>query len=111
LKKEMAKLLRSEAERVAEMFSDKARGGNHAGETFAVNEVIVLSEVTACVVFDKAPTSKQAVAWFYYIASKAKPRWEYFFVTYSHLVGLDRVAAILHRIEQHNYQLSTEEPT
>jgi len=111
MEKQMANSLLAKAEDVALTFSNKARGGNHAGETFAVKEIIVLSEVTACVVFDKEPTKKQAVAWFYYIRSKAQPRWEYFFVTYSHLVGLDRVAEILHQIEQHNFQLSTEEQT
>jgi len=90
------------------MFSNKSRGGNTNGETFHVRETIVLSDLTACVVFDKS-SGKQAVAWFYYIPSHAKPRWEYFFVGYSHLVGLERVASILHDIEQHNYVLNFEE--
>lgn len=108
MKKEMTLSLRAAAERVAEMFSNKDRGGNHAGEDFVVGEITVLSDVTACVIFDKS-SGKQAVAWFYFIASQAKPRWEFFFVTYSHLVGLNRVAAILHRAEQHNYRVTTEE--
>lgn len=108
MKKEMTLSLRSAAEQVATMFSNKDRGGNYAGEDFVVGEITVLSDVTACVVFNKS-SKKKAVAWFYFIASQAKPRWEYFFVTYSHLVGLNRVAAILHRAEQHNYQVTIEE--
>ena len=90
------------------MFSSKSRGGNTNGETFHVRETIVLSDLTACVVFDKS-SGKQAVAWFYYIPSHAKARWEYFFVSYSHLGVLERVATILHDIEQHNYVLNFEE--
>jgi len=109
LNQQMAKLLRQRADEVAVMFSNKSRGGNHAKETFHVQRIEVLSEATACVIFDKTPKNKQAVAWFYYIASKKHARWEYFFVTYSHLIGLDRVGTILHEIEQHNFKLSTGE--
>jgi hypothetical protein len=108
LERQTAILLRKRALEVAEMFSNKARGGNKNGETFHVRETIVLSDLTACVVFDKS-SGKQAVAWFYYIPSHARPRWEYFFVGYSHLVGLERVANILHDIEQHNYLLNFED--
>lgn len=101
----MAKSLERRAQEVAEMFSRSDRGGNPMGETFAVRDIVVLSEITACVIFHKS-TGKRAVAWFYYIRSRAKPRWEYFFVAYSHLVGLTRVADILHEIEQHNFNLS-----
>lgn len=90
------------------MFS-KERGGNVLSETFEVEDIKVLSEVTAAVTFMKRPTGKKAVAWFYFINSKAKPRWEYFFVTYSHLVGLDAVGDLLHEIEQHNFSVSTRE--
>lgn len=91
------------------MFSSKARGGNVNGETFTIAQIRPLSDLTACVIFDKQPGGKKAVAWFYYIASRAKPRWEYFFVSYSHLVGLERVKYILEGIEVHNYELNFSE--
>jgi len=110
MEKRTAFLLRKRADEVAEMFSSKARAGNHAGETFTIDRIRPLSDLTACVVFDKDPGGKKAVAWFYFINSKVKPRWEYFFVSYSHLVGLERVKYILEGIECHNYDLNfTEE--
>ena len=104
----MARSLRYEAEQVAEMFSRKDRGGNHAGETFTVELITVLSECTAAVTYSKAPTGKQAVAWFYFVNSRRQPRWEYFFITYAHLAGLERVGPLLHEVEQHNFRRSTE---
>jgi hypothetical protein len=105
MQKKMAKQLSAKAQDVARMFS-KVRKGNVLNETFHVESITVLSEVTAAVIFHKEPTEKKAVAWFYYINSGEKPRWEYFFVTYSHLVGLNRVSKLLHDVEQHNFDLS-----
>ena len=104
----MARQLKNEAHRVAVLFS-KPRGGNVLNETYEVESIEVLSECTAAVTFAKKPTNKRAVAWFYYIASHRQPRWEYFFVTYSHLAGLQRVGRILHEVEQHNFRESTRE--
>ena len=89
------------------MFSRKDRGGNTLGETFEVEMITVLSETTAAVTFIKQPTGKKAVAFFFWIASRMKARWEYFFATYNHLVGLERVANLLHEVEQHNFKVST----
>jgi hypothetical protein len=109
MQKKMARMLLYKADQVAEMFSNKERGGNVLSETYEVEDISVLSEVTAAVTFIKRPTGKKAVAWFYYINSRKKPRWEYFFVTYSHLVGLEMVGEILHEVEQHNFSKSTRE--
>lgn len=103
MKKQMAQSLRFRAGEVAVMFS-QARDKNYVNEKYEVGRIIILSDVTAAVIYNKEPTKKQAVAWFYYINSGAKPRWEYFFVTYSHLVGLNRVAKLLHDAEQHNFE-------
>lgn len=108
MQKQMALALHREAHKTAELFSKK-RAGNVLDETFAVEKIEVLSECTAAVTFMKEPTGKKAVAWYYYVNSKRKPRWEYFFVTYSHLVGLNRVSGILHGIEQHNFSIATRE--
>lgn len=107
MEKQTAILLRKRANEVAEMFS-KPRGGNPNNEIFTIAQIRPLSDLTACVVFDKS-TGKKAVAWFYYVNSRAKPRWEYFFVSYSHLVGLERVKYILEGIEVHNYELNFSE--
>jgi len=107
MEKKVSIELNTKAQQVAEMFS-KVRGGNVANETFTVDRVEVLSEKTACVVFHKEPTKKQAVAWFYYIRSRANPRWEYFFVTYDHLMGLRRVYDVLSEVETHNFKANNE---
>jgi hypothetical protein len=109
MQKQMAVGLLNTAEHVAKQFSNTDRGGNYLNETFTVSQIEVLSECTAAVTFSKEPTKKKAVAWFYYINSRSKPRWEYFFVTYSHLTGLERVADTLHRVEQHNFGISVTE--
>jgi hypothetical protein len=109
MQKQMALALRREAENVAQMFSRTDRGANYDNETFSVEDITITSEITAAVTFSKEPTGKKAVAWFYHINSRRKPRWEYFFVTYSHLVGMNRVSKILHDIEQHNFGIATRE--
>ncbi len=106
MQKRMVKSLRETAENVARMFSRPDRGGNYDNETFSVEKYVILSECTAAVVFHKEPTAKRAVAWFYFINSRAKPRWEYFFITYSHLVGLEHVGNLLHSVEQWNFEVT-----
>lgn len=105
MQKRTAEALREKALEVARQFSIKDRGANFDGETFEVERTVVLSECTAAVIFLKQPTKKRAVAWFYWINSRAAPRWEFFFVTYAHLVGLNRVGDLLHEIEQRNYEV------
>jgi hypothetical protein len=106
---DMARQLKGKAASVAKTFSDKTRGGNHAGETFNVERIDILSETTAVVTFNKEPTKKKAAAFFYFIASHKQPRWEYFFVTYNHLAGLERIKDVLYEIEQHNFKVATNE--
>lgn len=105
----MARQLKGKANHVASMFSEKSRGGNHAGETFHVDRIDILSETTAVVTFNKEPTGKKAAAFFYFIGSHRQPRWEYFFVTYNHLAGLERVKDVLFEVEQHNFSVATQE--
>lgn len=104
----MAKSLKRKAHEVAELFSSP-RGGNTLNETFVVKNIVILSEATAAVVFHKEPTRKQAVAWFYHLNSRRKPRWEYFFITYQHLASLERVSGLLHEVEQFNFGISVLE--
>lgn len=107
MQKERAIALLHAAENVAATFSDPNRGGNVLAETYKVDGINVLGETTAAVVFIKSPTGKKAVAYFYYLNSRAKPRWEYFFITYAHLASLTKVADLLHSVEQHNFNMST----
>lgn len=108
MNQQTARLLRNKAVEVALNFSRPDRGGNPAAEVFQVDRTVVLSEVTAAVIFHKS-SGKKAVAFFYYINSRAAPRWEYFFITYTHLTCLDRVKELLFDVEQHNYAVSVEE--
>ena len=105
----IAKQLRDKAVDVAQMFSRQDRGGNTMNEIFDIASYHVLSEVTAAVVFKKSPTNKRAVAFFYYVNSRRQPRWEYFFVSYSHLAGLEEVKRLLHDVEQHNFKVIEDE--
>ena len=94
--------LRAKADEVARNFSRTDREKNYAKETFHVRKMYVLSEVSACVVYDKTPTNMVAVAFFYWL-NQGPGRWESFFVTYQHLQNLDRVMDLLYKAEQHNF--------
>ena len=102
MRKSFAEQLQAAAERVAVTFSNPDRPGNAINETFSVDKITVLSEISGAVVFHKMPTEKKAVAFFYFVRSGAG-RWQYFFVTYPHLVGLERIRDILFHVEQHNF--------
>lgn len=106
MNKDRSIALERQAHQVAQLFSKKDRPKNVANEEYIVQEVRVLSEGTAAVVFDKQPTGKRAVAWFYWLNRAKNPGWHYFFVTYDHLVGLNRVAGMLHEVEQHNHRVN-----
>jgi len=108
LKKSTATQLREKAESVAWAFSQNDRAGNTLNETFDVESIMVLGETTAAVVFKKAPTDKKAVAWFYWLNGGKNKGWNYFFVTYAHLVGLEKVGDLLHEVEQHNFARSID---
>ena len=102
MKKVIAHSLREKADEVAFNFSRKDRPGNVSGETFRVDSIHPLSESTAYVHFKKN-TGKIAVAFFYYINMNGG-MWQYFFPTYDHCIGAEKLRDILHDAEQKNFK-------
>lgn len=100
MRKELAVSLKSEAERMAQNFSNPDRMKNHNNETFEVNHIHVMSEDTAAVIFKKN-TKKYAVMFFYYMHPYKK--WYGFFPTDSHIMGMDRFGDIKAKYEEVNF--------
>ena len=97
MNKQVAIHLKEKAEEVAKAFSNPNRDHNHTNEEFSVKSVRPLS---AAVIYKKT-SGKLALALFYYIP--AKTRWEYFFPTDSHILGLSQIPQLKHNIEEYNY--------
>ena len=100
MNKQVAIHLKEKAEEVAKAFSNPNRDHNHTNEEFSVKSVRPLSDHMAAVIYKKT-SGKLAVALFYYIP--AKTRWEYFFPTDSHILGLYQIPQLKHNIEEYNY--------
>lgn len=105
MKAQVADQLRTKADEIARHFSNPDRAHNGNNETFAVARIKVLSEHCAATVFLKS-SGKLALAVLYYLP--AKSRWEYFFPTDSHLLGLGQFAALKEQIEDHNFKKSAK---
>jgi len=102
MKKNLALSLRESAEKVAFNFSRTDRAMNYTKETFTVQSIHPLSESTAYVQFKKN-TGKIGVAFFYHI-NMSGGTWKYFFPTYDHCVGAEKLRDVLHQVEQENFQ-------
>ena len=98
----MALSLREMADKVAFNFSRTDRDKNHSNETFRVKSLHPLSESTAYVQFIK-DTGKIGIAFFYHI-NMAGGVWRYFFPTYDHCVGAEKLRDVLHQVEQENFK-------
>lgn len=98
MKKSFAIELEKEAQRTAKYYSDPNRERNIYSETFEVNQIIPLSEKTAVVIFLKN-TGKKAIAFFFF----KKDRWDYFFPTDSHIIGMQAFPVYLRKIELENW--------
>lgn len=103
MQKQIAKELKTEAQRVAERFSNPNRDGNPTAETFEVNEIIPLSDDAALVYFKKT-TDKIGMAFFYYIKRGSSKGWKYFFPTDSHIQGMGAVQFYKLEIERNNFK-------
>ena len=101
MKKVVALALKKSAEKVAFNFSRPDREKNVNNEVFTVKSIHPLSESTAYVQFQKN-TGKIGVAFFYYVNTRGG-RWYYFFPTYDHCVGAEKLRDVLHDIEQENF--------
>ena len=108
MNKQVALKLKELADEVAHRFSDKNRTKNVNQETFVVQSIVPLSEVSAAVIYIKS-TEKKAVAFFYYLNNQIG-EWRYFFPKESHLFGLTRVQEILKGIEEHNFGVNFQKP-
>ena len=98
MEKKKVHLLHKKAKETAEVFSNPARG---YGEIFQVSQIIPLSETTAIVDFAKN-TNKHAMTFFYWINGNGG-YWQYYFPTYDHCVGMEKVREYLHKVEIHNF--------
>lgn len=102
------KALIQRADAVARMFS-QPRTGNRHNETFHVDSIRIRGFSCATVIYEKMPTRKKAVAFFYWVNSGAKPRWEYFFLSYGHIAGLEMAKEDLMEVECHNFDIMEEQ--
>ena len=102
VKKELVKKLKERAEDIARMFSHKDRQFNFNSEMFEVVTIKPLSESTAVVWFKKEPTKKTGLAFLYWINGSGG-RWQYFFPTYDHCIGMERVKEELFVVEESNF--------
>ena len=101
MKKEFAISLYDYVQEVAKIFSNPDRDKNYSNETFVFEQIRPLSDVTASVVFRKS-SGKKAVAFFYYINS-GTGKWQYFFPSDSHILGMKDFGRLKQEIEEFNF--------
>ena len=101
MNKKVAKELYNKANETAFHFSNPDRQFNTTKETFKVGKIKPLSENTAALHFNKS-SGKIGVAFFYYIRA-SNGRWEYFFPSDSHIIGMSKMGDILHDVELYNF--------
>ncbi len=106
MKKALALALREKAEQIAFNFSRHDRDKNVYNEQFTVKKIQPLSESTAIIHFQKN-TGKVGIAFCYWINMKGG-MWQYFFPTYDHCVGAEKIRDILHGIEIDNFDKNFE---
>jgi len=102
MRKEIAIELNKRATEVAKMYSNSDREKNTNNEIFSVLKIIPMSEFTAAVIYEKEPTKKQSVAFFYWINTSGG-LWAYFFPTDSHILGMEIFGKIKQKIEMFNF--------
>lgn len=108
MKKTQAIKLQGFAVEVAMRYSNSNREFNHNSETFDVSRITVLSDTTAVVYFKKSPGDKLAAAFFYW-TNGGGGRWNYFFPTDSHVIGMVNFKDKLLAVEQNNFPLNFED--
>lgn len=106
--KDLAQLLKEQAEWVRNRYSDPGRSKNFSQETFDSFEIIPLSEQAAAVIYTKS-SGKRALGFFYAMFFKreteAQKRWHWlsFFPTDSHLLGMAALRELKAKIEVENF--------
>lgn len=99
MRKDIAKSLLERAKECARVFSDKNRVRNYGGETSEVDDILPLSETTACVVFKKSSEKKSCC--FFYL--RGDGQWVYFFPSDSHILGMSLFSKHKEQIEGYNF--------
>tara|TARA_R100000152_G_C6776657_1_gene205946 strand:- start:1498 stop:1824 length:327 start_codon:yes stop_codon:yes gene_type:complete len=107
MKKSLALKLKDKADEIAFNFSRTDRDRNFNNEQFFVKKILPLSESTAVVYLEKN-TGKVGIAFCYWINMKGG-MWQYFFPTYDHCVGAEKLREILHEIEVDNFSKNFED--
>ena len=108
MRKELAQLLKEEAENLAEKFSEGSRRRQPARpETYRVRAIEPTSEHTADVIMQKN-TGKLAYVFFYYVSGFES--WVGFFPTDSHLLGMKRAWLAKDKVEKHNFSFNFDSP-
>lgn len=98
MKKEFAYELEKEILNCEAIMSRPDRRTNYDQSVFKKETVIPLSETTALVIFSKSPSGKKAIAFFY-----LNVRWNWFFPTDSHILGMMELNKYKVDIESLNY--------
>jgi len=99
MRKQLVYELHALAEQIANHYSNHQRANNYNNETFAVTGIEPTSETTATITFLKS-SGKLALAFAFY----KKNRWDYFFPTESHIIGMQKLANALNQIDQYNFK-------
>ena len=107
MQKSRAIMLKKMADSIAHTFSSSDREHNYLNESFEVSEIIPTSESTAIVKMIKS-TGKQAIAFCYWI-NMTGGQWRYFFPTYDHAVGAERLRDVLYDVESRNFPINFKE--
>lgn len=105
MQKKIALKLREKIAEVEKHFSNPDRKKNQNKEIFKFKKVVPLSELTAGVFFEKN-SGKQAVAFFYFLATEDGGYWQYFFPKESHVFGLKKLAQLMHEVNLHNFDFN-----
>jgi DNA-dependent RNA polymerase auxiliary subunit epsilon len=103
MEKSKAVMLRDSAEELAKVFSNPNREYNGQNETFKVDKITPMSDLTAVVTYRKS-TGKFAVQFWFWV----KDRWWSFFPTDSHIEGMRHMIDAKVKIEQANFGFNFE---
>lgn len=103
MNKSIAQELDEYVQTIADRYSQKDRAGNFNNETFELDEIIPMTDVTATVIFKKN-TGKQAAFFFYYINRGRSKGWKYFVPTDAHILGMTAFNHYKLEVERNNYK-------
>lgn len=103
MNKTIAQELDAYVQTIADRYSQKNREGNFNNESFALDEIIPMTDVTATVIFKKN-TGKQAAFFFYYISRGRSKGWKYFVPTDAHILGMTAFNHYKLEVERNNYK-------